>query len=156
MTHSPTIYVDADACPVKEEIIHIAESMHVAVLFVASYDHHLHFDTDSPLINIVQLERAFQSVDMYIANHVQPGDVVVTQDFGLAVIALGKKALAISNRGERYTTQNIDFLLAVRHLNAKKRRNGAKTKGPKSTSAEDKVRFQQTLTKILRELQENK
>ncbi|MFD2672366.1 YaiI/YqxD family protein [Marinicrinis sediminis] len=155
MNAAPCIYVDADACPVKKEIIAVAEKCQVEVFMIASYDHHLEKPAGSSLIHTVQLDRGFQSVDMYIANHTSPGDVVITQDLGLAALILGKKATALSNRGETYTPDQIDFLLAVRHTHAKKRRAGGRTKGPKAMTEADRQRFLQSLTKILVELQEN-
>ncbi|CAM3435682.1 YaiI/YqxD family protein [Marinicrinis lubricantis] len=154
MSEEIVIYVDADACPVKQQIISAARDMGVKAVFVSTIDHHLDHGGGSETIHYVQLDRAFQSVDMYIANQIRPGQLLVTQDFGLAAIALGKRAVVVSNRGEQYTSENIDYLLAVRHLNAKKRRGGGKTKGPKAMTDADRKIFLQALTNILRILQE--
>jgi uncharacterized protein YaiI (UPF0178 family) len=152
MATIPTIVVDADACPVKREIVEVARRMSVPVLMVASYDHRLQ---PEPGIEIVQVDRSGQSVDLYIANHVVRGDIVVTQDFGLATLALAKGALALSNRGQQYDEGNIDYLMERRHELAKRRRAGGKTKGPQAMTDEDRVRFQQKLTKVLLSRQEN-
>ncbi|QYR20127.1 YaiI/YqxD family protein [Paenibacillus sp. sptzw28] len=152
MATIPTIVVDADACPVKREIVEVARGMSVPVLMVASYDHRLE---PQPGVEIVQVDRSGQSVDLYIANHVARGDIVVTQDFGLATIALAKGALALSNRGQQYDEGNIDYLMERRHELAKRRRAGGKTKGPRAMTGEDRVRFQQKLTKVLLSRQEN-
>jgi len=113
---------------------------------VASYDHYLQAEAG---IQIAQVDRSDQSVDLYISNHVSKGDIVITQDFGLAAIVLGKKAIAISNRGQVYDDGNIDYLMDRRHELAKTRRGGGRTKGPKAMTGEDRTRFQQKLTKVL-------
>ncbi|CAG7606000.1 hypothetical protein PAESOLCIP111_00869 [Paenibacillus solanacearum] len=146
------IIVDADACPVKSEIIRAAAQFGVQVLMVASFDHRLQ---PAEGIQIVQVDRSDQSVDLYIANHIKAGDVLVTQDFGLAALALGKKAWAVSNRGQLYSDRTIDFLLERRHEQAKQRRGGKHSKGPRAMTDEDRVFFLQCLTKLLRSLQEN-
>lgn len=145
------IIVDADACPVKSEIVKAAVQFHIDVVMVASFDHRL-----SPMdgVQIVQVDRSDQSVDLYIANRIAPGDILVTQDFGLAALALGKKAIALSNRGQQYSDRTIDFLLDRRHEQAKQRRGGKHSKGPKPFTDEDRHFFLHSLTKLLRSLQE--
>ncbi|RAP76935.1 YaiI/YqxD family protein [Paenibacillus montanisoli] len=152
MSEKPTIVVDADACPVKSEIVEVARNFAVPVLMVASHDHRLQ---EEPGVSIMQVDRSDQSVDLYIANHVLRGDIVVTQDFGLATIVLSKGAIALSPRGQQYDDSNIDYLMERRHELAKKRRGGGRTKGPKAMSGEDRERFQQKLTKVLQTRQEN-
>lgn len=82
-------------------------------------------------MNIVQVDRSNQSVDLYIVNHIVRGDIVVTQDFGLACIAIGKGAIVLSPRGEQYSDENIDYLMERRHELAKRRRTGVKLKAQK-------------------------
>lgn len=146
------ILVDADACPVKPEIIKAARQFQADVLMVASLDHRL---TEEPGVTVLQVDRSDQSADLYIANHLAPGNILVTQDFGLATIGLAKRAYVLSNRGQEYTNENIDFLLETRHEHAKQRRNGHYGKGPKPFTAEDRERFLHSLTKLLQSLQEN-
>ncbi|GIP35821.1 YaiI/YqxD family protein [Paenibacillus sp. J2TS4] len=149
---APKVIVDADACPVKAEIVKAAGFYRIAVWMVASFDHHL-----SPRegVRVIQVDRSDQSVDLYIANHISPNDVLVTQDFGLATIGLAKQAVVMSNRGQIYSDRTIDFLLERRHEQSKKRRAGKHTKGPKPFTDDDRERFLQTLTKLLENLQEN-
>lgn len=151
MPKAHKVIVDADACPVKPEIVKAAAPFGVDVLMVASYDHRL-----APMdgVEIVQVDRSDQSVDLYIVNRIAAGDVLVTQDFGLAALALGKKAIALSNRGQQYTDLTIDFLLDRRHEQAKQRRGGKHSKGPRPFTDEDRHFFLQSLTKVLRGLQE--
>lgn len=152
MTGNPKIIVDADACPVKSEIVDAARRFHVGVLMVASFDHRLE---EQPGVTVVQVDRSDQSVDLYIANHIARHDILVTQDFGLATIGLAKRAVVLSNRGQRYTDRTIDFLLETRHEQAKRRRNGRYGKGPKPFTDEDRRYFLHSLTKVLSALQEN-
>lgn len=142
----PTIVVDADACPVKAEIGEAARQFLVPVLMVASHDHRL---SPQEGVEVVQVDRSNQSVDLYIVNHIARGDIVITQDFGLACVAIGKGAVVLSPRGEQYTDDNIDYLMERRHELAKRRRTGGKTRGPKAMNQTDRDRFQQKLTKVL-------
>lgn len=147
----PTIVVDADACPVKSEIAETALLFGADVCMVASYDHHM---KQREGVRVVQVDRSSQSVDLYIVNHISPGDIVVTQDFGLACMALGKGAVVLSPRGEQYTNSNIDYLMERRHEGARLRRSGGRTRGPKAITDADRITFQQKLTKVLRIEQE--
>ncbi|NTZ18518.1 YaiI/YqxD family protein [Paenibacillus sp. JMULE4] len=146
------IVVDADACPVKAEIVQTAAKFGVGVLMVASFDHLLQ---PAEGVEIVQVDRSDQSVDLYIANRISAGDVLITQDFGVAMLGLGRRAIAMSNRGQMYSDRNIGFLLERRHEQAKLRRGGKHTKGPKAFTDEDRQAFLQTLTKVLSRMQEN-
>lgn len=152
MTVIPKIIVDADACPVKAEIVEAARQFGVPVMMVASFDHRLQ---EQPGVTVVQVDRSDQSVDLYIANHIARQDILVTQDFGLATIGLAKRAVVLSNRGQMYTDQTIDFLLDKRHSQAKQRRRGHYGKGPKPFTEEDRRKFLHSLTKVLSALQEN-
>lgn len=147
----PVIVVDADSCPVKQEIVGTAAAFQVTVQMVASHDHRLE---KQPGVDIVQVDRSDQSVDLYIVNHIKRGDVVITGDFGLACVAIGKGAIVLSPRGEQYTDANIDYLMERRHESARRRRAGGRTRGPKAMSGEDRAAFQQKLTKVLSDMQE--
>jgi uncharacterized protein YaiI (UPF0178 family) len=150
------IIVDADACPVKSEIISIGRKFGVEVVIVASFDHRMEPASDG--VTVVQVDRSDQSVDLHIANRISRGDILVTQDFGLATIGLAKGAIALSNRGQMYKDETIDFLLERRHELAKQRRSGKfmRGSGPKAFTEEDRNYFLQSLTKVLTRLQENK
>lgn len=144
--------VDADACPVKNEIAEVGRAFGAEVVMVASFAHRL---DDAAGVTNVQVDDADQSVDLYIANRLAKNNVLITQDFGLATIGLAKGAVVLSNRGQEYTDETIGFLLERRHRLAKQRRGGKHGKGPKPFTAEDRVLFQQTLTKVLSRLQDN-
>ena len=146
------IVVDADACPVKTEIVQAGRRFGAEVWMVASYDHVM---PKLEGVTVVQVDRSDQSVDLYISNRIARGDIVVTQDFGLATIGLAKGAIVLSNRGQEYTNDTIDFLLERRHFLAKQRRGGKHSKGPRPFTESDRDNFLQTLTKVLERMQEN-
>ncbi|MDO7905446.1 YaiI/YqxD family protein [Paenibacillus sp. JX-17] len=146
------IVVDGDACPVKKEIADTAASFNLQVLLVSSFDHLL---KGAGHVSTVQVDRSDQSADLYIANHIARGDVVVTGDYGLAALALAKGCHVISFRGQNYSNENIDFMLDQRHVSAKARKQGKYGKGPRKFTEEDRVFFQHKLTKLLQKLQEN-
>ena len=146
------IDVDGDACPVKQEIASVARSFGIPVLMVSSYDHVLKAEEG---VTVVQVDRGADSADLYIANHISAGDVVITQDYGLAALALGKRCRVLSNRGQEYDDSKMDFMLEGRHARAVERRRGHYSKGPKAITAEEKIYFQHKLTKLLTFLQEN-
>lgn len=150
------IIVDADACPVKTEIIAVGKQFKVEVVIVASFDHRMAPATEG--VTVVQVDRSDQSVDLYIANRISRGDILVTQDYGLATIGLAKGAITLSNRGQLYKDETIDFMLERRHELAKQRRGGkyARGSGPKAFTNEDRNYFLQSMTKVLTRLQENK
>lgn len=148
-----TVLVDADACPVKREVIAVCRAFGARAVLVASYDHFLADAGED--VELVQVDRGDQSVDLYIANRLGRGDVLVTQDFGLAALALSRGAVALSNRGEEYRPETIDYLLASRHASARRRRGGGRSRGPRAFSEEDRRMFLQSLTKVLHRLQEN-
>lgn len=146
------IVVDGDACPVKKEIAETARAFGVPVLLVSSYDHLLREEEG---VRTIQVDRSDQSADLYIANHIVRGDIVVTQDYGLAALALSKSCQVLSFRGRIFSDQDIDFLLDSRHHQAKARKAGHYGKGPKKMVEEDRIIFQHKLTKLLQKLQEN-
>lgn len=149
---SHRIVVDGDACPVKQEIGETARRFNIPVIMVSSYDHLIR---EQEGVTTVQVDRSDQSADLYIANHILSGDVVVTQDYGLAALALAKRCYVISFRGISYGNDEIELMLDRRHHQAKARRMGKYSKGPKPITAEDKKFFQHNLTKLLLHLQEN-
>lgn len=132
------IFVDGDACPVKEEILAVAREKEVEVLFVVSPSGYL---TREWNITQILVDNFPQAVDIAIINRMEAGDVVVTQDYGLALLVLGKKGKAISPRGNIYHDNNIDRLLQQRQIHHEARKAGARMKGPRKLSADDKQRF---------------
>lgn len=143
------IFVDADACPVKEAIVEIAREKKIDVVFVVSTAGYFDRGWD---VEKVLVDSLPQAVDIAIINRVETGDVVVTQDYGLASLVLGKKGKAISPRGYVFHEQNIDRVLQRRHINYEARKAGVRVKGPKKRTREDEVRFHKNFIYLLENL----
>ena len=143
-----SIIVDADACPVVDSIARLALQAEIPVVLIANIAHRL---PDYPGVEAINVDNESQAVDMAIVNRVKPRDIVVTQDFGLASIVLGKGAKAISPRGLIYRNDNIESLLLQRHISAKIRLSGGRTKGPKAFKREDLDKFERNLSKLINE-----
>lgn len=140
------VYVDADACPVKEEILELCEQAQIDVCFVASFRNM----TDKyPQIQWLWVEPGRDAADIAIMNHVKEFDIVITDDIGLSAGCLGKGARVINSRGGIIDNNNIDLLLATRHISAVERRAGNRTKGQKKLQKEDKIKFSMVLKKFL-------
>ena len=139
------ILVDADACPVKDIIVKTAKQYHIPVTMLTDTSHEL-YDGYS---NIITVDKARDSVDYALMKILSREDVVVTQDFGLAAMVLGKGAKVLNNNGLIYTDHNIDKLLFERFLGQKVRRSGGRTTNPRKRTREDNEKFAASLTDLL-------
>lgn len=139
------ILVDADACPVKGIIVKIAKQYKLPVTMVIDTSHEL----DDGYSTVITVDKARDSVDIALINLVKSGDIVVTQDYGVAAMALGKKAKAVNQNGLLYTDSNIDKLLFERHLGQKVRRAGGKTANPKKRTKEDNESFEKVFSSLV-------
>jgi uncharacterized protein YaiI (UPF0178 family) len=139
------ILVDADACPVKEIIVKLAKQRQIAVTMLIDTSHEL-FDGYSRIITV---SRQPDSVDYALMNILSRNDIVVTQDYGLAAMVLGKGAKAINQDGLVYTNENIDSLLMGRYIGHKIRRGGGRTKGPSKRTKADDERFTEVFSALL-------
>jgi uncharacterized protein YaiI (UPF0178 family) len=141
------ILVDADACPkrVLQICLELGAKYAVPVWTVASFNHNIISD------NHVMVGDNDQETDLKVLNLTDAGDVVITQDWGLAAMALGKKARCINPTGREFCNDTIDFLLEERDMKAKLRRSGGRTRGPNKRTAEQDQKFQERLDCILGE-----
>jgi len=135
------VLVDADACPVKKEICEIAGEFGLTVRFVASISHHSRREQDYPHLHYHYVDNHSQAVDLAIMNRLKPGDIVVTQDIGLAAMVLGAGGRALTPRGYVFRPETIDDLLERRHLEAKARQAGKRTRGPKVFGSAERRNF---------------
>lgn len=142
------IFVDADACPVVGIVENIAEKYKVPVTLLCDTNHVLQSDYSE----VIVVGAGADAVDYKLISLCHKGDIVVSQDYGVAAMALGKKAYAIHQSGKWYTDANIDQMLMERHLNKKARRSSRKNhvKGPRKRTVEDDERFTQSFEKIVR------
>ncbi|MBF2514518.1 YaiI/YqxD family protein [Listeria marthii] len=142
----PQILVDADACPVKSEIKQVAKEFHLEVTFVASFNH---YSVNTNGENWIFVDTGKESADMRMMNLAKKGDIIVTQDIGLASILLAKGTFVFSNRGELYREEEMSLMLDIRYRHAKERQQGKYSKGPKAISDADRSLFQDRLTTFL-------
>lgn len=136
------IYIDADGCPVVKQTIIVAKKYQVPVVVVCDSAHEFHLD----YAKVVHVSQGADSVDYAIANRVQKGDLVITQDYGLATMILAKDGCAMNQDGRIYDDTNIHMLLDMRYLSAKARRAGKRTKGPKVRDHKQNDTFIEQLT----------
>ncbi|TRM11251.1 YaiI/YqxD family protein [Lentibacillus cibarius] len=145
------IYVDADACPVKQTIVDIAHEYVVPVILVKSFSHFSHDDEQSG-VETVYVDTGAEAADYRIMQLAQNDDIIITQDYGLASLALSKGCIVLHHKGFAYTNRNIDQLLQSRYINAMARKSGKRTKGPKAFTNEDELQFKRLFRKTLEEL----
>lgn len=132
------ILVDADACPVKDIIVRVAKEYKLPVIMLIDTSHTL-MDGYSEIITV---DRQRDSVDIALINKTMKDDIVITQDYGLAAMVLGKGARALNQNGLVYSAENMDRLLFERHLSAKIRRSGGRAGKHKKRTPEDDERFE--------------
>lgn len=147
------IFVDADACPVIGIIERLAKKYDVPVTLLCDTNHVLVSDYSEVKV----IGAGADAVDYALIGLCSKGDIVVSQDYGVAAMALGKGAYAIHQSGKWYTNENIDQMLMERHLAKKARRATKKNhlKGPRKRSVQDDERFAESFEKMIRKAQEN-
>lgn len=142
------IFVDADACPVIDIVEDIATKYNIPVTLLCDTNHVLTSDYSE----VIVVGAGADAVDYKLISICHRGDIVVTQDYGVAAMALGKGAFAIHQSGKWYTNENIDQMLMERHLNKKARMASSRNhiKGPRKRTDEDDQRFAESFEKLLR------
>lgn len=158
-----TLFIDADACPVTRDALALARKAHVPVVVAGNTTQNLerHVRSDDPRspmeahggfwVETLAVGVGADAADFAIAERLKPGDIVVTQDIGLASMALGRGAAAIGVRGHVYRKETIDMQLFLRHEEKKVRRVGGRTKGPAAFTDEDRERFSDNLRRLLQD-----
>lgn len=139
------ILVDADACPVKDIIVRLASSRGIDVIMVVDTSHII----NDGYSTVVTVDKGADSADIKLINMTRAGDIVVTQDYGVAALALGKKAQAIDQNGMIYNDSNIDSLLLARHIGKKIRRGGGRTDSVHRRTEENNSEFEKQFTALL-------
>lgn len=148
-----TVYIDADACPVVRIAEQTAKEYGVPVVLLCDTNHVL----SSGYSEVRVIGAGADAVDFALVNLCRAGDLVITQDYGLASMAMGKGACVIHQSGMRYTEENIGGLLMDRYVRKKARMASAKNhlKGPSKRTAEDDARFAQALKRLMEEMLRN-
>lgn len=144
-----TLFIDADACPVTRDAVGVARSRHVPVVLVGNETQNLGRHLGREGVEAVTVSKGRDAADFAIVERLHADDVVVTQDTGLAAMALGRGASAVSPRGRVFSLATIDAELAVRHAEQRHRRSGGRTRGPSAFEEEDRERFVATLERLL-------
>lgn len=144
------ILVDADACPVISIIERIAQKYKLPVVLLCDTNHVLQSDYSEVKV----IGAGADAVDFALVGLCEKGDLVVTQDYGVAAMILGKGAHGIHQNGKWYTNENIDRMLMERHISKKARRSKSRhhLKGPAKRTLEDDRRFEESLEKLVHKI----
>ncbi len=139
------IYIDADGCPVVDIAIKTAKEYELEIIVVKNYAHEI----SDPYATIISVDISRDSADFYIVNKIEKGDIVITQDYGLAAMCLSKEAIPISQNGLTFSQNNIDGMLNRRHLHQQLRKQNKYYGKAKKRSPEADKSFETTLRKLV-------
>ena len=141
------ILIDADACPVVHIVERVALEKHIPLLIFCDTSHVMSSDYGEVII----VSKGADAVDFALISRADKGDIIITQDYGVAAMALGKNVYAIHQSGRQYTNENIDQMLFERHLSQKARRSSGHFhgKGPKKRTEEDDINFENSFRRLL-------
>lgn len=139
------IFIDADGCPVVDITVSVAKEHSLPCYIICDTAHEFSKDGAETVV----VEKGADSVDFKLVNLVTAGDIVVTQDYGLAAMCLARKAVPISQNGLVFTDKNIDELLFSRYVSKKIRNAGGRLKGPSKRTPEQDERFLQALEGLI-------
>ena len=141
------VLIDADACPVVDITIRVCREFGVQCLLMCDTAHRMEREGAQTLV----FDKGSDSVDFALVNRVQPGDIVITQDYGLASMCLAKRARILHQDGWEYTEYNISGLMEQRHAAKKFRMSGGRTKGPARRKPEQDTAFRNALHSLLQQ-----
>ncbi|MFD1864522.1 YaiI/YqxD family protein [Planococcus chinensis] len=141
------VLIDADGCPVVDLTIAAAKRFGLPVLLICDTSHIMQREG----AETITVSKGADAVDFVLVNRVDKGDIVVTQDYGLAAMVLAKRGVPIDQNGRIYTEENIEGLLHGRHVAKKIRQSGGRMKGPKKRRPEHNEAFEEALVKLLKE-----
>lgn len=143
------IYIDADACPVKNEVYRVAEREGLEVTLVSNSSMRI---PDTPRVTIEVVGGGFDEADDWIVDHVQPDDIVITADVLLADRCLKSGARVLGTSGKPFTDDNIGSIVATRNLMADLRGAGEITGGPRPLTKRDRSLFLQNLHQMIQSI----
>ncbi len=139
------LWIDADGCPVVSQTANLAEQYKIELHVVKNIAHHILLDYGE----VHTVDKGPDQADFFIANRLKSGDLVITQDYGLAAMAIAKKAIALTQYGQIIDKENIDYLLEKRHFNKEMRKQNGKYTKFKKRTADDDRRFVEVLNSLL-------
>ena len=139
------ILIDADGCPVVNETIKVAHKFNLESIIFCDTSHNF----DEKNIKVIVVSKGIDAVDFAILNNIEKGDIVITQDYGLASLVHSRNSYAINQSGMVYTNENIGELLYSRYISKKMRNSGARIKGPKKRDKSQDIIFKENLEKLI-------
>ena len=139
------VLIDADGSPVVDITVSVCHSYAVPCLILCDTAHAIRRDGAETLV----FDKGADSVDYALVNRISPGDIVVTQDYGVASMSLARNARVLHQDGWEYTADNIDALLLSRHESRKYRASGGRTKGPRKRTQEQNKTFERALIELI-------
>ena len=142
------ILIDADGCPVVDLTVRLAAKHGAECVILCDTAHEFNREGTQTVI----VEKGADSVDFKLVNLVREGDIVVTQDYGLAAMCLARKAVPLSQNGMVYTDKNIDQLLFTRYVSKKIRNSGGRLKGPSKRKPEQDKAFEEALERLIKDI----
>lgn len=142
-----TVLIDADGCPVVDIAVSLSRKYMIECIIICDTSHV--FNKEGA--RTITVSKGADSVDFALVNMLCPGDIVVTQDYGLAAMCLARRAIPISQDGIVYHDGNIGSLLQARHAAAKIRRAGGRLRGPKKRTPEQNTQFAVKFEELIRQ-----
>lgn len=139
------ILIDGDGCPVIDITLAVAKQYALEVIIFCDTSHHI--ERPGAITKVVT--KGSDAVDFVLVNDTKEGDLVITQDYGLAAMALAKKAKAINQNGLVFSDDNMPSLLFGRHVAKEVRRQGGRTKGPKKRDPKQNEAFKRGLIQLI-------
>ncbi len=141
------VFIDADACPVVDIAVRLCRDFSIPCTLLCDTAHTICREGAQTLV----FDKGADSVDFALVNRVHPGDLVITQDYGLASMCLARQARVLHQDGWEYTEYNIQALLFQRHESRKYRASGGRVKGPSKRTHQQDIAFSQSLSKLLQQ-----
>lgn len=141
------LIIDADACPVTDIALSLASAKGIECVIVCDNTHFIERENAATIV----VDKGADSADCKIANISQKGDIVITQDYGLAALCLGKGTKVINQNGLIFTDKNIENLLYTRYISKKERLSGIRTRGPAKRTVDNDRAFIEAFNSLMEE-----
>lgn len=141
------ILIDADGCPVVDIAVRIARRNNTDCLIICDTSHFFEKEGATTIV----VSKGPDSADFALVNMIQTGDIVITQDYGLAAMSLARRGIAVSQNGMIYDDSNMDALLFSRYSAKKIRSSGGRIKGPAKRTADQDMQFETALARLITE-----
>lgn len=141
------ILIDADGCPVVDIAVRMARQNNTDCLIICDTSHFFEKEGATTIV----VSKGPDSADFALVNMIRTGDIVITQDYGLAAMSLARRGIAVSQNGMVYDNSNMDSLLFARYSAKKIRSSGGRIKGPAKRTADQDIQFEAALARLMTE-----